>query len=310
MSRDAAGGLASRWNRYFAERFPPLQHGALIAAFCLGVLGYTARTSSPVQALGAASFAVAFVTAFLLILQLRILDEFKDYEEDARWRPYRPVPRGLVSLAGLRRLWFIAAGLQVGAALLLDARLLAGLLLIWLYSGLMGVEFFVRDWLKAHPLAYMLSHIVIVPMIAAWVAACHWLPRGLVQPDLASVLASSYFAFCVIETGRKIRAPADEEPGVETYTFLWGARRALAAWLAFMLASGVLAIHAASQIRGLLFLAVPLGTLLGLAGLAAVKFLRAAAPGSGRHFNMLSALWTLALFLGLGLAAILEGGLP
>ena len=45
--------------------------------------------------------SVAFVTALLFFLQLRIADEFKDFEDDARYRPYRPVPRGLVTLREL-----------------------------------------------------------------------------------------------------------------------------------------------------------------------------------------------------------------
>ena len=297
-------GFFWRWNTYFAERFPPLQHGVLIAAFCFGVLSYAARVGFPASKPGAMVFVVTFVTAFLMLLQLRILDEFKDFEEDARWRPYRPVPRGLISLASLRRLWFIAAAMQMGGALLLDARLLAGLLAVWLYSGLMGVEFFVRDWLKAHPLAYMLSHIIIVPMIAAYVAACHWLPLGMAVPDLAGLLAASYFAFCVIEVGRKIRVPVDEEEGVETYTVLWGARRALAAWLGFMTTGSAFAVLAASRIQAATFVAILLGAVLLLAILGAVAFLRSPGPGGGTRFNRLSGLWTLILFLSLGLGAI------
>ncbi|SFN81093.1 4-hydroxybenzoate polyprenyltransferase [Formivibrio citricus] len=296
-------GFFWRWHTYFSERFPPLQHGLLIAAFCFGVLSYAARVAMPAQKPGAMVFVVAFVTAFLMILQLRILDEFKDFEEDARWRPYRPVPRGLISLASLRRLWFMAAAVQVGVALLLDARLLAGLLAVWLYSGLMGVEFFIRDWLKAHPLVYMLSHILIVPMIATYVAACHWLPQGMKMPDLAGLLAASYFAFCVIEVGRKIRAPVDEEEGVETYTALWGAHRALAAWLGFMITGSAFAVLAALRIQSATFVATLLGAVLLFAMLGAVAFLRSSGQGGGTRFNRLSGLWTLILFLGLGLGS-------
>ena len=33
--------------------------------------------------------------------------------------------------------------------------------MVWIYMGLMGREFFVSRWLKAHPLIYMLSHMVL-----------------------------------------------------------------------------------------------------------------------------------------------------
>jgi hypothetical protein len=47
----------------------------LIAAFIFGMLTCTARVASFCQAPAAASYLVAFATAFLLILQRRILDE-------------------------------------------------------------------------------------------------------------------------------------------------------------------------------------------------------------------------------------------
>lgn len=303
MSADPSG-WPGRWARYFAERFPPLQHGLLIAVFGFGVQAYTARLATPGQGPVWTGLVVACVTAFLLILQLRILDEFKDAEDDARWRPYRPVPRGLVSLAGLRNLWLLCAALETAGAVWLAPGLGWGLLAIWLYSGLMAAEFFVRDWLKAHALAYMASHIVIVPMIAAYVAACHVLPLAAPWPDLAWLLAASYFAFCVIEVGRKLRAPMDEQEGVETYSRLWGPRGGPAAWLAFMAASAACALAAAAGIDATVAVAILLVPLWLVSARAVRAFQGAPQPGAGRRFNHLSGIWTLALFLGLGLAAL------
>src|SRR2546430_12635765 len=85
-----------------------------------------------------AAALTAFVTAFLFFLQLRIADEFKDFEEDSRYRPYRPVPRGLV---GLRELAWVGVGtavVQLRLALWLEAALallLAGGLLLLLPVG-------------------------------------------------------------------------------------------------------------------------------------------------------------------------------
>lgn len=302
VSAGNPAGFFARWRTYFAERFPPVQHGILIAAFCFGVQGHAAALDAAHWPLRLQTFLVAFATVFLLLLQLRILDEFKDYEEDCHWRPYRPVPRGLISLPELRRLWMLAAVIQVGLALALDFRLLAGLLAIWLYSALMGVEFFARSWLKAHPLIYMLSHIVIVPMMTLHVLACQRLE--LLLPGVVTLLAASYFAFCVIEVGRKIRAPADEEEGVETYSVLWGRTRALVAWLGFMVLASASAVLAASELRSAPCLAGLLALVLLLALRQAWSFRTQSAPGSGERINRLSALWTLALFLGLGLQAL------
>jgi len=39
-----------------------------------------------------------FIIIFMFFFQLRITDEFKDYEEDLKYRPYRPVQRGIINL--------------------------------------------------------------------------------------------------------------------------------------------------------------------------------------------------------------------
>jgi 4-hydroxybenzoate polyprenyltransferase len=83
---------------------------------------------------------------------LRLADEFKDFEEDARFRPYHPVPRGLVSLRELGWLWVLTGLAQAGLAVWLHPGLLGVLLITWTYLALMSREFFCRSWLKARPL--------------------------------------------------------------------------------------------------------------------------------------------------------------
>jgi 4-hydroxybenzoate polyprenyltransferase len=118
------------------------------------------------------------------------------------------------------------------------------------------------------------------------------------------LLAASYFAFCVIEVGRKIRAPMDEQEGVETYSFLWGRPRAVAAWLGFMAAGSALAVLAASRTDALAPVAAATGVCLVLAVLTSFAFLRNARHDGGKRFNTLSGLWTLALYLSLGVGSI------
>lgn len=134
-----------RWNTYSSERFPPLQHGVLIAAFTSGMLSSTARPAPSYQTPTAVSDLVGSATAFLLTLQPRILDKFKNFEEEppgGRTNRHHGI---WVSMPTLRRLWFIVAALEVAGALLLDVYLVLvlGLLLIWGYSGLMGMKFFI-----------------------------------------------------------------------------------------------------------------------------------------------------------------------
>ena len=220
-----------RWWIYQKERFPLAAHGPLIAAFSACAVAYSCLLGGA-PAPGWAAWLTAFGVCLLMFLQLRIADEFKDKDEDARWRPYRPVPRGLVTLPELRLVFIGAAVLQLALVLALDMRLLFVLAVAWSYLALMSVEFFCRDWLKARPVVYLVTHMGIMPLVDFFGTACEWLPRAGAPPaGLAWFLAASFCNGIAIETGRKLRQPADEEDGVETYSRLWGMTGGAAVWL-------------------------------------------------------------------------------
>jgi 4-hydroxybenzoate polyprenyltransferase len=248
------------------------------------------------------SLAVAFVTCLLFFLGLRIADEFKDSEEDARYRPYRPVPRGLIRLAELGWAGAGAAAIQLVLAFWLAPRLVLVLLAGWAYLALMSKEFFARAWLKARPITYLWTHMFIMPIVDLYATACDWVPAGFNWPPrgLLWFLAASFFNGIVIEFGRKIRAPADEETGVQTYTVLWGRLTALVAWWGVMAATAFCACHAALRIGFVWPVAVGTLALLGVAIVAGVSFLRDPQPANGKRFELLAGIWTLVLYLSLG----------
>jgi 4-hydroxybenzoate polyprenyltransferase len=102
--------MLERWRIYQRERFPVLGHGPLIAALSLSAVGFSSQVRGSATLPRAAAFFVAFLSLFLFFLQLRIADEFKDRDADVRYRAYRPVPRGLVSLRELGAVGIAAAG--------------------------------------------------------------------------------------------------------------------------------------------------------------------------------------------------------
>jgi 4-hydroxybenzoate polyprenyltransferase len=298
--------MLERWWVYQRERFPVVGHGLLILAFSLSAVCFSCllRPESGWPTLAGA--VVAFVTSFLFFLQLRIADEFKDFEEDSKYRPYRPVPRGLVTLRELGWLGAGTAVVQLGLGLLLSPMLSLWLGLVWLYLVLMSQEFFVGGWLRKQHVLYMLSHMVIVPLIDFYATACDWVPaQGQPPEGLFWFVAVSYFNGLVIEMGRKLRSPADEEEGVNTYSALWGPRAAVLAWLAAMLATAACAVLAAQAIGFLVPVAVWLSALLCAAVYVAWGFLRDLAPGGGKRIEALSAVWTIGMYLAIGAAPLL-----
>jgi len=298
----AVAGKENRWWVYQRERFPVLAHGPLVLAFSSSAVCFShllrCRSDWPAW-LG---LGVAFVTCLLFFLGLRIADEFKDIEEDTKFRPYRPVPRGLVTLRELGWIGAGAAAVQLALAASLAPRLIVILFAGWLYLALMSNEFFVRDWLKARPVTYLWTHMFIMPIVDFYATACDWVPAGgKLPPGLFWFLAASFCNGIVIEIGRKIRAPADEENGVQTYSFLWGRSAAVLAWLGMMLATAACATVAAVRIGFAIPVAAATGMIF-LIGLAAgANFLRSPRPGGGRRFELLAGVWTLVLYLSLGI---------
>jgi 4-hydroxybenzoate polyprenyltransferase len=296
----------ARWWIYQRERFPIVAHGILILAFSSSAVCFSSLLRGRAEPPRLLVVTVAFGTAFLFFLQLRIADEFKDFEEDARYRPYRAVPRGLVSLRELGVLGVVAAVIQLLLGLALDASIVMLLAVAWLYLALMSKEFFVGEWLKRHPILYLVSHMVIIPLVDFYATACDWWPAARGMPrGLGWFVAASYSNGIVIEIGRKIRAPADEEAGVNTYSALWGPRVAVLAWLGAMMTTAVCATLAAARIHFVVPVAAVLTTLLLTAGLVCWRFLAAPSQRRSKRIETLAGVWTISLYLSIGTVPLL-----
>lgn len=297
--------VTNRWWIYQRERFPVWRHGLLIAAVCFGVLAFSMPSGVAGGMALVRRFAAAFATTFLFFLQLRIADEFKDAEEDRRYRPHRPVPRGLVQLGELKGIAAAGAALQLGLALWVSPRLLLPLTAVWAYMLLMTREFFAPLWLKRHMGIYLISHTLILPLIYGYVSACGWLAAGQPPPGgLGFLLAFGFFSGLVVEIGRKVWAPEDEIPGVPTYSRRWGYKAATEAWVGMLLATAVSGLLAAGSYGS----TVPLLGLiaaLGAAGLPGVRrFMMLAQHRDAERIERMSGIFTVLTHIGLGLTVM------
>jgi len=293
--------LAARLLAYQRERFPLAAYVPLITVFTFSAAAYSRVARGEPGFVPGGRFAVGALTALVFFFLLRVLDEHKDAEVDRRYRPELPVPRGLVSLAELRRIGGSALAVVLLLNLVVAPVLLWACLAVAAWAALMTKEFFVPEWLRAHPAAYLVTHMAIMPMIDGYTTGLDWLAEGAPAPrGLWIFLLVTFLNGVVIEVGRKIRPPEGEREGVDTYTGAWGTRAAPRVWLAVLAATAASAWLAAREVGIGPAAAVLLPVGAALAALPALRFLRRPAPGPAKGVETASGAWTIAMYLLLG----------
>lgn len=292
------------WRRFYvyqAERFPILGHGLLIASFTFSAISYSRICRGMNDFVSWHQYVVAVLTTLTLFLLVRIFDEFKDQEDDAKFRKELPVPRGLIMLKELLVVGVFVFVFQV----LLNASTYPVMLgiyaLVITYLCLMGKEFFVAEWLKKHQFWYVVSHMLIIPLVDVYASGFDWLLAGVAAPTgLVFFFAVSFMNGVVLEIGRKIRTPEQESEGVLTYSSMLGTRKATWAWLGVLLVTLSLSIIASYYASHGISAYIVLISVFFLCALPAILFLNKQTAKTAKMIEYASALWTIAMYLTLG----------
>jgi 4-hydroxybenzoate polyprenyltransferase len=293
--------LAARFWAYQRERFPLFGFAPIIVAFTFSSVAYSRLARGAPGFIPWSRFAVGAFTALVFFFSLRVLDEHKDADVDHRYRPELPVPRGLVTLGELRAI----GGVALGAAVVLNVAVLPALLvpmaLVAAWASLMTREFFVRDWLRAHPTAYLFTHMAIMPLIDTYTTGLDWLASNRRLPSgLGLFLAVTFLNGMLIEIGRKVRWPGAEREGVDSYTSAWGLRTAPAVWLFLMAIAAATAVLALRHVGSGAIELATIGFAAAWGGQAAFRFMRRPGPDSQLAVERASQFWMFATYLALG----------
>jgi len=257
---------------YLRDRFP--QPVTLVVSLAFGLACYVVaqaeitRLDVPVRLDGAALGGCAL--AYLFLFLLRVFDEHKDFDIDARTRPDRPVQRGVVTLAQLRHLAAIAVVAQLVLAVAWGWRPAVVFALPLGYSVLMYFEFWVAEWLNARLLWYALSHMVVMPMLAWALVARLTMRANLALPvEAYALFAITFCGFLSLEVLRKLWAPDHEMDGVDSYSkrlgiggasllasLLVAAACGLATWSGWRLGGGIVWLVAVPAVGAATILAI------------------------------------------------------
>lgn len=297
---------ASRLSRiwaYQAERFPLNKTVPLLAVFSAASICASATLSGR-ELPGVGAFVVGFVVALSLFFQMRVCDEIKDYEDDLRYRPDRPIQRGLVSMRGVIIFGLATVPVVLVAVWLWHAPVLWLLLIVWVWLTAMTFEFGHPAYLKARPVLYLISHMAIMPLIDILLTGLEWVPAGGASHYLWLFIALSFVNGCVLEIGRKLWAPVNEIAGVDTYSGLWGIGRASRVWIACVALSFCL-LWAIGVVTQSGWLVAPAGVIMLVFCIVRVtSYLRNPSPSAQDRMDSIAGLWVFACYALAGFAPL------
>jgi hypothetical protein len=209
-----------KWVIFTIERIPIIPN--LLIAF--GMV-FSAKHLTNGMDVASSTFWLCLAMVLFFLVELRLMDEYKDYDKDCAAHPERPLPRGLVDVAKFPAIIWTAMFLYfLLTPVIYKFSSVAGVLLlvsqIWLI--LMYKEFFCGNWLERKPFLYAITHqIVIIPLTVAAYAI-------LAQISDFSAVPASVYHFSIVflslffsyEVGRKLDPKAD--PILGTYLVHYG----------------------------------------------------------------------------------------
>lgn len=160
-------------------------------------------------------------------LLIRVMDEFKDYDDDLKNFPERPLPSGRVLVLDLKVLGWSCVVIVLGLSFYIDQKaLFVWSLIILTFTFLMLKWFFLEKLIRnSLPLAFFSHHpVVFLNFIYILIASLAAYPT--IEQGVAIYLLPLCFIFTNWEVSRKIRAPQDET-AYTTYSKILGPRKAI-----------------------------------------------------------------------------------
>jgi len=286
---------------YQKERYAFLVYFFLIGSFSFSAVAYSRICRGLTAFISFDKFLVCILNTIILFFILRILDEFKDHEDDKKYRTYLPVPRGLISLQALKYIGIITVIVQLLVTLIFFPKMLTMLGIVYSYMFFMSKEFFVKEWLKQNQFWYVTSHMVIIPVVDVFASGFDWFLENEQAPTgLLFFFAVSFMNGMVLEIGRKIKAPEQEEEGVLSYTSRLGTKRATFFWC-FLLSVTLLLAFLASYFAGHSHLSyIILSGVFIICTAPAILFLYQQNARNAKLIEYSSALWTFSMYFLLG----------
>jgi 4-hydroxybenzoate polyprenyltransferase len=209
--------FARRWATFVVERFPPVRHAVMVAAFFAGNWAVAAAVAGAKPSV--ARIACGALATLLIFFRLRVFDEIKDHETDRSKHPGRPLARGLITASEAKRAAAAVAAAEFALALTCGPPAAVAWLGVLGFSLLMYREFFAGRWLRPRMELYAVTHTLVAGWLGLFVAAAVTGRHLWELPSGAWWFAVANWAvFNVFEFARKTFGRDEERPGIESYS--------------------------------------------------------------------------------------------
>lgn len=213
-------GFFERLWLFTKERFEPVTHFVMISVFVAFHFMLVAGKENEISLTGIFMLLLGS-TAFFF--KLRAYDEIKDYEVDLKFKPHRPLARGLVTHNDLHRVIMGCIFLEIATFSFFGPTALAAMAFAIAYSLLMFKEFFIGKYLRPHLTTYAVTHTIVGGLLALSILSAvrnqfFW---SADQNSIQAVLAA-WGLFNIFEFGRKTYCRSEERPEIESYSKIFG----------------------------------------------------------------------------------------
>jgi 4-hydroxybenzoate polyprenyltransferase len=209
---------------YLSEMYPPRQMLASIL-FSLSFLLCLAKLHSinfPVTL----NMLIAIGSSILFSLLLRIMDEFKDFQDDLINHPNRPLPSGLVLTSDLKTLASAVVVLIFTANCFWKEQFF-GAVVTFTYCVLMYKWFFCERLIRKDLILAFITHHPVTLFLMGYLALAFTSATGISAFDDASLMMIPIIlGITNWEISRKIRGEGEETAYV-TYSSIFGAKKAV-----------------------------------------------------------------------------------
>lgn len=214
--------LIQRFMLWIHERFP-LPNAPFF--FLLFIVAYAVAASSEKrEVMFSWNIILGCLVSWSYFLLLRIFDEHKDYLIDCENHPQRVLQRGLITLKHLKIVGAGCIALQLFGSMAIDGGI-GGTTLAWvllfIWTCLMGKEFFIGQWLNQYLTWYAISHMLVMPLIIWWLANIA-VPGVTLSIPMQILMLLSFTAGFIFEITRKFKGPDEDRKEVPTYSSIYG----------------------------------------------------------------------------------------